>query len=327
MGPFSLVNPNSGLALGVEHDDHCANGMKIKSAPDDHSTTRQKFYLGQHGSIFSANCPGLVVASPDSAISSHVKLEIFRINEKKLKWKFSDGMIESVSRPGMFLASDSSGNNIILQDKNTTISELSGVNWIRKNTRLLPSNNVQSEWKQIWVVSFIASDYKGPSLEEFSPDNTSSNGHSDTTCFNVNSAFSPSFESFARELAINDASDEDQCRNVREKLGFDKDHPFDEEVKASFNQHKCDPFFTGIDHESGEDMEAMSVSRFSVFQSCLLIQLLTIILPFVKAPPHFEMMDFTPVEYEAVEYVAEEYKSVSYSTTSYTTIDYEHFMK
>ena len=265
MGPFSLVNPNSGLALEVEHHDHCANGMNLKSVSDDHTTTRQKFYLGQHGSIFSAHCPGLVIASHDLAESSPVKLEAFRINEKKLKWKFSNGMIESVKRPGMFLASDSSDNNIILHNINST-SELSSVKWIRKNTRLLPLNSVQSEWKEKWMVSFIASDYKGPSLEEFIQDNANSN----TTCFNVSSAFSPSFESFARELAVNDASDEDKCRNVREKLGFDKDHPFDVEVKASFNQHKCDPFFTGIDHESGDDMEALSVSKLSIMQNGLL---------------------------------------------------------
>ena len=252
MGPFSVVNPNSGLAFEIQGGT-CTNGMSLKSANDDYTSARQRFYLGQHGSIFSAHCPGLVIASDgDSA----VKLEVFRINEKKLKWKFNNGTIESIATEGKALASNPSGNAMILQDKSSA-TDSSVTNWIRRNTRLLASASEQSEWKQKWAVSFITSDYKGPSIEEFVQNSDSS----DATCFKIHSAFSPSFESFARELVIHDASDEDQCRNVREKLGFDKDHPFDVEVKANFDEHKCDPFFTGIDHKSGEDnVEALSVS-------------------------------------------------------------------
>ena len=256
MGPFSIVNPNRGIAFEIE-EGPCKNGIGLKFATDDYTSKRQRFYLGQHGSIFSAHCPGLVISSNDSDGSSTLK--IFQTHEKKMKWKFVNGQIESVATEGNVLASaNDSTNQIILQDKNIT-SDSSVNNWIRKNTRFLASNSVQPEWKQEWAVSFIDSDYNGPSLEEFIPDDSNSNGPSNTKCYNVSSAFSPSFESFARELAINDAADEDQCRKVREELGFDKDHPFDVEVKASFNEHKCDPFFTGIDN----GMEALSVSSYS----------------------------------------------------------------
>ena len=48
-------------------------------------------------------------------------------------------------------------------------------------------------------------------------------------------------------LIIDDAGDEEQCGKVREGLGFDKDHPFDTEVRDSFHQQLCDPFHTAID--------------------------------------------------------------------------------
>ena len=80
---------------------------------------------------------------------------------------------------------------------------------------------------------------------------------------------------------------------------------FDTEVRDSFHKHKCDPFFTGIDHTSG--MDAMA------------------------APPQFEMVEYTPVEYEAVEYEAAEFEGVEYegveheAATAFKTIDYEEF--
>eukprot|EP00956_Cyclotella_meneghiniana_P027863 scaffold63549_cov35-Cyclotella_meneghiniana.AAC.1 len=157
------------------------------------------------------------------------------------------------------------------------------------NTRLLASNSAIDGWKQDWKVTFVDPEYKGPSVTEFIQDDTTLNAK----CYNISSAFSASFDDFAKELVVNDASDEDQCRKVREGLGFDKDHPFDVEVSDNFYQHQCDPFFTGVDHTSGNDMEALS------------------------APPKFEMVEYTPVEYEAVEYEGEEY----------VTIDYEEFSR
>ena len=255
MGPFSIVNSDDQLALTVE-DRTCANGMSLNSAIDDHMSLRQKFYLGQHGSIFSAQCPGLVIAVDDSTDTSAVQLEIYNINEKKLKWKFSDGMIESVLNPGMVLANNLDSSMTLL-DNSTATSDTS-LNWKRLNTRLLADTD-QSEWKQEWTVSFVFTGYESTSLQEFVQDDTNP-----STCYNVSSAFSAAFDAFANNIAIEDAADEDQCRKVREELGFDKDHPFDTEVRDNFLQHQCDPFFSGIDYVSGEDMEALTVSVFIV---------------------------------------------------------------
>ncbi len=64
---------------------------------------------------------------------------------------------------------------------------------------------------------------------------------------------------------------------------------FDTEVRDSFYEHECDPFFTGVDHMAEPLAE----------------------------PPQFEMVEHTPVEYEAVEYEDAEYE----------TADYEKFTK
>ena len=121
-------------------------------------------------------------------------------------------------------------------------------------------------------------------------------GETTTVCYKTNPAFSASFENFARDLVIEDPSDEDQCRRVREDLGFDKDHPFDTEVADKFEEHLCDPFFTGNDHVSGYDPSS-SLNG---------------------GPTTFEMVEYTPVEYEAVEYEEDE---------EFVTIDYEQFTK
>ena len=256
MGPFSVVNPNSELAMTVD-DGTCSNGLSLSSNADDHTSIRQQFYLGQHGSIFSAQCPGLVLAADNSTDNFSITLEIFQMNQKKLKWKFANGVIESVLKSGMILANNPDDNTMILKSNSTSDSNMK---WIRMNTRLLASNSATSGWKQDWKVAFVDPEYKGPSVTEFIQDDTALNAK----CYNISSAFSASFDDFAKELVVNDASDEDQCRKVREALGFDKDHPFDVDVRENFHQHQCDPFFTGVDHTSGNDiMEALSVSKFA----------------------------------------------------------------
>ena len=71
----------------------------------------------------------------------------------------------------------------------------------------------EGEWTQKWSVSFVTPG-ANTELKQISHD-------SDVKCFKINEAFSPSFEEFAKGLAIHDPSDEDQCRNVREvSLGF-----------------------------------------------------------------------------------------------------------
>jgi hypothetical protein len=50
-------------------------------------------------------------------------------------------------------------------------------------------------------------------------------------------------------LIIDDATDEDQCRNTREKLGFDRDYPFDLEVRDEYHNMMCRGVeFTAMDH-------------------------------------------------------------------------------
>ena len=111
------------------------------------------------------------------------------------------------------------------------------------------SNKDETEWKQSWTAS-SANAHKNIALGEFLYDIDDTD---DVSCYKSNHAFSASFENFAKQLVINDAAEEDQCRNVREGLGFDKDYPFDIEVRDNFYQHQCDPFFSGIDHVSGFD--------------------------------------------------------------------------
>ena len=237
-------------------DGTCSNGSSLRSTTDENTSIRQQFYLGQHGSIFSAQCPGLVLAADNSTDNFSVKLEIFQINQKKLKWKFANGTVGSVSNSGMVLTSDPADNAMVLKGTDTTSTSDTTMNWIRMNTRLLASNSATSIWKQQWKVTFVDPEYKGPSVAEFIQDDLALN----PKCYRVNPAFSASFDGFAKDLVVDDASDEDQCRKVREELGFHKDHPFDVEVRDNFHQHQCDPFFTGVDHSSGNDMEALSVS-------------------------------------------------------------------
>ena len=80
-------------------------------------------------------------------------------------------------------------------------------------------------------------------------------------------------------------------------------YSFDTEVRDSFHEHKCDPFFTGVDHLSGTDAHVLGMDASGTDT--------------MAAPPEFEMVEYTPVEYEAVEYEEVEYE----------TIDYEEFTK
>jgi hypothetical protein len=68
--------------------------------------------------------------------------------------------------------------------------------------------------------------------------------------YGPNPAFSNSFEDFAQGLVISDERDEDQCRNARELLGFDRDYPYDTEVRDRFNDKACGIDHTTVDHMS-----------------------------------------------------------------------------
>ncbi len=228
MGPFSIVNPINRLAIAVA-DGVCSNRMALQSQTDDHTKRTQMFYLGQHGSIFSAACPGLVIttdstSSTDGAFDPTIKLQTIQTRKHKeenshLKWKFSNGRIESVMHQSMVIGGYLNGV-LTLEDKTSSPSQI----WKRVNTRVLDLDGDQTtEWKQKWTVSFVAPDYGNATLDELA---SLSEGNS-ITWYQPSPApaFCASFEDFAKELVIEDASDEDQCRHTREQLGFDKDHP------------------------------------------------------------------------------------------------------
>ncbi len=221
MGPFSIVNPTNGLAIAVE-DGVCSSGMELRAITDDHTNTRQLFYLGQHGAVFSSVCPGLVISADsnnptDATFDHNLKLQTSRLGQDNLKWKFSNGMVESVRHPGMVIGNT---NGILTLGDKAGVTDPSQT-WQRINTRLLDVNSDQTMWKQEWTVSFVTPGYDTTSIEKLTQ---LSEGDS-TTCYQPDPAFSASFDDFATGLVIKDASDEDQCRHTREQLGFGKDHP------------------------------------------------------------------------------------------------------
>ena len=78
IGPFSIVDLSNGHAVTMTYGA-CKAGMGLASQADDHTSERQQFYLGQHGSIFSKSCLGLVIsASKDDTIT----LETSRLGKK-----------------------------------------------------------------------------------------------------------------------------------------------------------------------------------------------------------------------------------------------------
>ena len=127
MGPFSIVNPSNGLAVTIA-SDVCAVGMGLVSQPDNNTLEMQQFYLGQHGSIFSKSCLGLVISA---STKDTIKLETFRLGKKHQKWKFTAGMVESVAFPGNFINYDNgNGMAIVLQSNAAAPSQ----KWKRINT-------------------------------------------------------------------------------------------------------------------------------------------------------------------------------------------------
>ena len=59
--------------------------------------------------------------------------------------------------------------------------------------------------------------------------------------------YSSSFEDFAKDLVIEDPSDEDECENAREGLDFESDYPYDVDVCDEFNFRMCDGFYDEVD--------------------------------------------------------------------------------
>jgi len=80
--------------------------------------------------------------------------------------------------------------------------------------------------------------------------------------------FSPSFENFALNLVIEDPSNEARCKEVREELGFDSNHPFDTEVCQKFESHMCEGFFTEVD-ELVEDLSNVPVFQGATYKKII----------------------------------------------------------
>ena len=168
---------------------------------------------------------------------------------------FITSTLKSTSGLNALALEETSTNSIIANDspKSTAMtlqskSKVASIDafWQRLNTRLMDGVSDETDWKRHWSASFITPKENstitlgnyGDMFEYSVKDNL-------VECYGSNPAFSSSFDNWAKDLAIKDAGDEDQCRKLRETLGFDKDHPFDVEIADKFHEHMCDPLFTG----------------------------------------------------------------------------------
>jgi hypothetical protein len=255
------VDSATGLAMSLA-DDTCTLGTALKMQADSYNDKKQHFYIGNSGgeriprlkktsssftlhlsslylcpAIYSVLCPGLEVAA--SGAGAQLTLQSVA-REANSKWNFhSDGSIESFK----------TGNNIEIVGSDIRLEgsalQTSFTKWIKINTRLLTTSDASSsnEWNQNWKVNFVEA-FDGSILGQTHDIGAVGSG----TCYTVNQGFSPSFEDFARDLAIDDASDEDQCRKARELLGYDRDYPYDTEVRDRFNDKACGIDHTAVDH-------------------------------------------------------------------------------
>lgn len=73
-------------------------------------------------------------------------------------------------------------------------------------------------------------------------------------------AFSKSFEDFAKDIEIDDATDEEECSYARQQLGFDSDYMFDAEVCEEFRERMCDPFFDDVDDATDHEIKYDPIS-------------------------------------------------------------------
>jgi hypothetical protein len=228
-GPYSLVNAdNKALSVG---DAECADGMELQLSPDDSRSSAQHFYLGNGGTIFSSKCPGLVITAPPNCQQDIVLTLKTATGDDNTKWNFDafSGSISSVTCPELVVI----GN--ILKPSSSPVMQ----KWRKVNTRLLSAS--EQGWNQNWEVIF-AEQY-----DHVLPRAIDTN--EGTKCYNASDAYSASFDAFSLDLIIDDATDEDQCRNTREMLGFDRDYPFDLEVRDEYHDLMCQGVeFTAVDH-------------------------------------------------------------------------------
>ncbi len=105
------MNPIKSLASGVGVGPHMP-GINLGSQSDDFHRLNQRFFLGNHESIFISKCPGLVISMKSLASRDHsntightLMLQQFVHNEIHLKWKLIDnGSSESAKCPGMVIS-------------------------------------------------------------------------------------------------------------------------------------------------------------------------------------------------------------------------------
>jgi hypothetical protein len=123
------------------------------------------------------------------------------------QWTFNtDGSIESNLCPGSVIDVDS--GSIVLKSNNSSDASQQ---WRKVSARLLEEG--EADFVQSWSVKFVE-DYD---------DSLSSLSTSDSpTCFEPNAGFSAAFEDFAKDLVIDDTSDESQCEDTREQLGYER---------------------------------------------------------------------------------------------------------
>jgi hypothetical protein len=228
-GPHSLVNAdNKALSVG---DAKCADGMQLRLSPDDSRSSAEQFYLGNGGTIFSSKCPGLVITAPPNCQQDIVLTLKTATGDDNTKWNFDAfrGSISSVTCPELVVI----GN--VLKPSSSPVMQ----KWRTVNTRLLPAS--EQGWNQNWEVIF-AEQYDNVLPQAYG-------NQPGRKCYNASDAYSASFDAFSLDLIINDATDEDQCQNTREMLGFDRDYPFDLEVRDEYHNLMCQGVeFTAVDH-------------------------------------------------------------------------------
>lgn len=252
--PLSIINPSNGEAIGVA-TGQCTNEIALEVQTDDAHNQDQQFFLGKKGMIHSQKCHGLVFAVNGCSDGEQITLKP-PTDDEHTQWAFStDGSVyNKMCGEGMVIDFDDSDIIIMLKTKDTSAdSQL----WTKVSARLLAAD-VLEDYVQNWTVEFV-DEYNGTLPSHSTTSNrllkSKNDGVSDDTespsLYPPHEGFSGSFEDFAKDLVIDDASDEDQCRNARELLGYDRDYPFDTEVRDTFNDYMCDgEVFTEADHLS-----------------------------------------------------------------------------
>ena len=118
------------LAITVD-GSVCRAGMGLVYQTDNHSNTRQQFFLGQHGAIFSSFYPRLFISAGEGVPRSII-LKPFQLDTLRMKWTFASEMIESAVDQDMVVANTHSSTAMTLQ--HSTAASTANKSWKRINT-------------------------------------------------------------------------------------------------------------------------------------------------------------------------------------------------